>query len=78
MSASVPYVHSFSFWWIEVIVVTVSQMPTFLVYQGGQKVNEVVGANQEGLHVSRSIIWFPQSTYNARMKALISNAAALA
>ena len=51
--------YSFSFWWTEVIVVTGSQMPTFIVFQGGQKVNEIVGADQGGLQVGPSIIWSP-------------------
>ena len=58
---AVCFKHSFSFWWVEVIVVTVSQMPTFHVYHGGNKVDELVGADPGKLGVSPSIIWFPQS-----------------
>ena len=44
-----PYVSPFSFRNIEVL--TASQMPTFLVFRNGEKINELVGADQQGLQV---------------------------
>ena len=55
-SASVPYVTPFSVRKIEILILIVTQMPTFVVFKNGNKVKDLVGANQAGLNVCPPIV----------------------
>jgi hypothetical protein len=48
---SVPYVSPFKFSVRRTEVLTVTQMPTFVIYKNGDKIKDLVGANQAGLQV---------------------------
>ena len=58
-------------------VLTVFQMPTFIVFKDGNKVNELVGANPQGLQVCTSIMQGVSACYSRDMKALVTGASTL-